>query len=129
MKRPTRPARVHFLSSCHLPLFFYHLLYWMNFALIKYTKHYPREEYRRMPYFFFILPPPPPPGLSEYQFNSNTSNNFLLAHFLFAVRPCLWWLLTCTIEFAEFSTLLIYPNHHGLWLWSVKELKYAYGVP
>ena len=56
---------------------------------------------------------------------------FLLADFLFAVRPCLW--LTCTIEFAEFSTLMAYPihkptvfvtSHHGLW--PVEKLNYAY---
>ena len=76
-----------------------------------------------------------PPGVTTYQFNFNISNNFFTCWLSFCckVLPMVW--LTCTIEFAEFSTLIIYLIHHlcditsHQGLWSVKKLKYAYGVP
>ena len=85
MKMPTRPTRA-LLSSCHLESFLpFTLLDELCVNTIKYTKYYPREEYRRMPYFLFI-PPHPWPNRVPIQFEQ-------LLYFLtfFAVRPCLWY--------------------------------------
>ena len=61
----------------------------------------------------------------------NISNNFFTCWLCFSCK-------TCTIEFPEFSALMAYPihkptvfvtSHHGLCLWPVEKLNYAYGPP